>query len=80
MSEEEVAGGGMARKRHMLAIIEMRGRRRGSRGSGKKFEATEGVSQKRDTPIISLLEQGRDLLCSKRETTGLGNKNRARGR
>ena len=57
--EEEVAGGGMARKRHTLAI-EMRGRQRGSSGSGKKFEATEGVSQKRDTPIVSLLEQGRD--------------------
>jgi hypothetical protein len=61
-ASEKVAGGGMARKRHAL-MIRTRGRQQGSGGSSKKFGATEQVQlakrDLRDTPMVSLLEQGR---------------------
>ena len=49
----------MVRKRHALAIG-MRVCGEGAAAAVGKFGPTEGVSKKRDTPIVSLLEQGRD--------------------
>ena len=47
--------GSMVRKRDAL-VIRMRVRGEGAVAAARKF----GVSNKRDTPIVSLLEQGRD--------------------
>jgi hypothetical protein len=49
----------MVRKRHALTIG-MRVGGEGAAAAARKFGAMEKVSKIRDTPIVSLLEQGRD--------------------